>query len=135
MCVYVCVCVCVFVWLSRQGQLETGADNLPVSECPSSYSPECWDAAADVDTLAGADVMTFLYRERQAYALFQHAATLSEPNAMLRGPRSDVDTALASTAVADAMQTYLWNDTQARAVPVSRPVWGGLVRWWWCCHL
>ncbi len=29
-------------------QMESGADNLPLSECPSAYSPSCWNATADV---------------------------------------------------------------------------------------
>jgi hypothetical protein len=50
-------------------QLETGADNLVLSECPSQYSPECW-SASQAYTLSSPDVMVWLAREYQAYAVF-----------------------------------------------------------------
>jgi glycogen debranching enzyme len=50
-------------------QLETGADNLVFSECPSQFSPECW-SDSQAYTLAAPDVMVWLAREYEAYALF-----------------------------------------------------------------
>lgn len=50
-------------------QLETGADNLVLSECPSSYSPECWSDSIAY-SLSSPDIMTWLAREYKAYAGF-----------------------------------------------------------------
>lgn len=50
-------------------QLETGADNLVYSVCPSAYSPECW-SDSDVYTLSSPDIEIFLMREYIAYANF-----------------------------------------------------------------
>jgi hypothetical protein len=50
-------------------QLETGADNLVLSECPSQFSPECW-SESQAYSLASPDVMIWLAREYHAYALF-----------------------------------------------------------------
>lgn len=50
-------------------QLETGADNLVFSQCPSQYSPECW-SEAQAYTLASPDIMVWLVREYEAYATF-----------------------------------------------------------------
>ncbi|KAH3760752.1 glycogen debranching enzyme [Pelomyxa schiedti] len=58
----------LYVWYD---QLETGADNLPTSECPSSYSTDCWVEDASGMSLASADIMMFIYREHVAYSLFQ----------------------------------------------------------------
>jgi len=89
-------------------QLESGCDNLPVSLCPSKYSPECWSTTLDSNTLASSDVMTFLHRESAAYELFLQAWkadgwTVSE---------SEMTEASARTsAIHDSMNTYLWNDS------------------------
>jgi alpha,alpha-trehalase len=50
-------------------QLESGADNLVFSICPSSYSPECW-VDSDAFTLIASDAAVWLAREYQAYAAF-----------------------------------------------------------------
>ena len=50
-------------------QLESGADNNVMSECPSPYSPECW-TPSQAYTLASPDIMVWLVREYHAYALF-----------------------------------------------------------------
>jgi len=50
-------------------QLETGADNLVFSECPSQFSPECW-SESQAYTLSSPDVMVWLAREYAAYAQF-----------------------------------------------------------------
>ena len=50
-------------------QLETGADNLVLSQCPSQFSPECW-SEAQAYTLSSPDIMVWIEREYAAYALF-----------------------------------------------------------------
>ena len=50
-------------------QLESGADNLVFSICPSSYSPECW-VDSDAFTLIASDAAVWLAREYKAYAAF-----------------------------------------------------------------
>ena len=52
-------------------QLESGQDNLVLSTCASDRSPECWDPNLHELVLVSADLATFLYREFEAYALFQ----------------------------------------------------------------
>jgi neutral trehalase len=59
----------LYVWFD---QLESGEDNLPISTCHSVRSP-CWDPAIHSLVIAAPDLMTFLYREHQAYALFLKA--------------------------------------------------------------
>ena len=54
-------------------QLETGADNLVLSLCPSPYSPECWVEALDAFTLSSPDIELFIAREHLAFALFLEA--------------------------------------------------------------
>ena len=54
-------------------QLETGADNLVLSLCPSPYSPECWSESRDAFTLSAPDVELFVAREHLAFALFLEA--------------------------------------------------------------
>jgi hypothetical protein len=51
-------------------QLETGCDNLVFSQCPSSFSPECWSESACAFTLSSPDLVVFLAREHTAYARF-----------------------------------------------------------------
>jgi len=53
-------------------QLESGADNLVFSACPSPLSPECW-VAADALSLVAPDAAVWLSRELTAYALFVEA--------------------------------------------------------------
>lgn len=50
-------------------QLETGADNLVFSACPSQYSKDCW-SESQAYTLASPDIMVWLAREYEAYAVF-----------------------------------------------------------------
>ena len=50
-------------------QLETGADNLVFSDCPSQFSPECW-SEAQAYSLSSPDIMVWMSREYAAYALF-----------------------------------------------------------------
>ena len=51
-------------------QLETGADNLVLSLCPSPYSPECWVEELDAFTLSSPDIELFIAREHIAFAQF-----------------------------------------------------------------
>jgi len=51
-------------------QMESGADNLPLSPCPTSRSVDCWDEDVNGNSLISADVVTYLYREHLAYASF-----------------------------------------------------------------
>jgi alpha,alpha-trehalase len=53
-------------------QLESGADNLVYSECPSQYSPECW-SDSQAFTLSSPDIMVWMIREYTAYANFVDA--------------------------------------------------------------
>jgi len=53
-------------------QMESGADDLPTSPCPSPRS-DCWSEASDGNSLAAPDLMTFLIREHRAYASFLDA--------------------------------------------------------------
>jgi hypothetical protein len=46
-------------------QLETGADNLVFSACPSQFSPECW-SPSQAYTLSSPDIMVWLAREYEA---------------------------------------------------------------------
>lgn len=97
-------------------QLSTGADNLVYSQCPSEYSP-CWDASADAFTLASPDVMTFMYRERIAYARFLAMWSTGAPDVtddalrtMPVAVAAKVRTQLsAAAALRDALNEYLWH--------------------------
>lgn len=51
-------------------QLETGADNLVFSVCPSQYSTWCWNEGLDAFTLSSPDLELFIAREHLAYAAF-----------------------------------------------------------------
>jgi alpha,alpha-trehalase len=51
-------------------QMESGADDLPTSPCPSPRSPECWSEAACGNSLVAPDLLTFLIREHRSFARF-----------------------------------------------------------------
>jgi hypothetical protein len=51
-------------------QLESGADNLVYSVCPSQYSTWCWSETLDAFTLSSPDLEVFIAREHLAYAAF-----------------------------------------------------------------
>eukprot|EP00123_Amoebidium_parasiticum_P021256 comp6411_c0_seq1/m.2213 comp6411_c0_seq1/g.2213 ORF comp6411_c0_seq1/g.2213 comp6411_c0_seq1/m.2213 type:complete len:440 (-) comp6411_c0_seq1:55-1374(-) len=61
-------------------QLESGADNMVTSQCPSPKSPECWVESSDGFSLSSADLMTFLYREHRAFASFLSRWAKDEPH-------------------------------------------------------
>jgi neutral trehalase len=92
-------------------QLETGADNLVLSECPSQYSPECW-SESQAYTLASPDLMVWVSREYQAYALFLKAwgALGGSRGGLYSGSSSEeASAALAYTArLKDVIHEYLW---------------------------
>ena len=56
----------LYVW---HDQMQTGADDLVMSDCPDSYS-KCWNEKEDAWTLASVDLQIFMYREHTAYARF-----------------------------------------------------------------
>ena len=56
----------LFTW---HDQMESGADNMPTSPCPTVRSA-CWDESTDANTLASADVATQMAREHRAFAEF-----------------------------------------------------------------
>lgn len=124
-------------------QLETGADNLVLSECPSDLSPECWTEAGDAFTLASPDLQTWMHREYTAYANFLQAwAAGSGDAAYAAATRARADAARArASAVRAALDAYLWSDalgyyaawnrtTAARITnrtwELAFPVWAGL---------
>lgn len=98
-------------------QLESGCDNLVLSQCPSDLSPECWVEAADAFTLAAPDLQTFMYREWAAYALLHEgwaaeAAAAGAPDAPARAARAAAVRATATAkmgAIKTAVNTYLWH--------------------------
>ena len=102
-------------------QLETGADNLVLSQCPSQFSPECW-SAAQAYTLSSPDVMVWLAREYQAYALFLAAwgalggAGPSARGLYARSAGAEAAGARAYAArLADVTQARLWRWLDAPA--------------------
>ena len=56
----------LFVW---SDQMETGADDLPLSQCPSWRSPACW-SLSQANTLASVDLQIWLAREHLAFSKF-----------------------------------------------------------------
>jgi len=59
-----------YVWYD---QLESGQDNLVLSTCPSSRSPECWNETLHAKAISSVDLMSFLYREFVSYEKFNAA--------------------------------------------------------------
>lgn len=137
-------------------QLESGADNMVTSQCPSPLS-QCWIAAADANTLASADMHVFLYREHRAYQLFlQHWAAAERRRAdagaslggasrlRLRLRRWEAEAARSRATAAEilaAMQRHLWSNATGcygayntstgeavdnRVYLMGLPLWGGL---------
>ena len=106
-------------------QLETGADNNVMSQCASPYSPECW-SATQAYTLASADVMVWLAREYQAYALFVEAwGSVGGGGLYSDDWRAEAAAARsAMRALADALNAHLWVCEDAH-VPCRRGYYGG----------
>jgi alpha,alpha-trehalase len=97
----------LYVWFD---QLESGEDNLVISTCHSVRSP-CWDPAIHSLVIAAPDLMTFLYREHQAYALFLKAWS-ADSNIGEEERAELADAALRSRGRADdikkALNDHLW---------------------------
>ena len=120
-------------------QLETGADNLVFSLCPSQFSPECW-SASQAFTLSSPDLMTWLVREYEAYAAFLAAwgpAYGAERDAAARYAARLRDVIherlwLWLDPPANTRGLYVGYNVSARAQSVHRtyqaawPVWAGL---------
>ena len=47
----------LYVW---HDQLQSGADNLVISDCPSKFSFWCWREAKDANSIASVDLLLFL---------------------------------------------------------------------------
>ena len=94
-------------------QLETGADNLVLSDCPSQFSPECWNAAIAY-SLSSPDIMVWLIREYTAYARFLEVwAGAAVPGATpaLYSRDASVEAAQArayAASLRDALHARLW---------------------------
>jgi alpha,alpha-trehalase len=100
-------------------QLESGQDNLPLSSCASNRS-SCWNATLHELVLVSADVATFLYREYQAYDLFNQKWA-GEERARLHDGDGDGERLMSFTkeskraqAMADdikrAVNQHLWDE-------------------------
>ena len=130
----------LYVW---HDQMQTGADDLVMSNCPSKYS-KCWNEAEDAFTLASVDLQMFLSREHTAYARFctSWAATA------VGGERGEAGALLKEAAaheakaqgILDVMEKFLWSETAgvyvgrnmssgeaitARTYLMGMPLWGG----------
>lgn len=128
-------------------QLQSGADNLVTSLCPSKYSTDCWVEEDDAYTLASSDVHVFLIREHNAYAKFLDAwADMADDAAEEESLRHN---AAVHRQLADSLLTimnkWLWNATAGvyqayntsttasargpisnRVFLMALPLWGGL---------
>ena len=92
-------------------QLESGQDNLPLSQCPSSRS-SCWNVTLHEMKLVSADVATFLYREYQAYSLFnQKWADEAEEDQQVRVYVKESKRAeTMANNIKQAMNEHLWDE-------------------------
>jgi hypothetical protein len=115
-------------------QLETGADNLVFSSCPSAYSPDCW-AESEAFTLSSPDIEVFLAREHEAYALFLQAWAGVDWEAEAESHRAVV------ASITTAINTFLWDNNRgyyggynlssgqripSRTFQAAWPAWGKL---------
>ena len=127
------------VWYN---QLESGEDNLVLSTCPSSLSPDCWVEADDALAISAVDVMSFLYREQLAYAAFNDkwaaaetdpaaAAALRHTAATWRSSARDVARATGRLWDASSRTFVAYNVTAAASVKnrvglMGFPLWAGI---------
>ena len=88
-------------------QLETGADNLVLSLCPSPYSPECWVEALDAYTLSSPDIELFLAREHLAFAKFVEAWASVDAEADISQHRRS------ASVIVDNVDTRMWVEIDA----------------------
>lgn len=90
-------------------QLETGCDNLVFSECPSAFSPECWDEERDAFTLSSPDLVVFLAREHTAYANFLAAWAADEASAAAPALLARAAAARGEAArLGDLLSQFMW---------------------------
>lgn len=129
----------LYVW---HDQMQTGADNLVMSDCPDKSS-KCWNESEDAWTLASVDLQIFMYREHTAYARFctNWAAvltvTVEESDALIL--EASKHTAKAA-GILEVMEAYLWsqergyyvgrnmsngNSIDARTYLMAMPLWVG----------
>ena len=97
-------------------QLESGCDNLVLSECPSQFSPECW--SEDIAfSLASPDLQVFMYREYKAFSLFQRqwaneATARGDADAAALARDADAGEArfrAVGAGIRAAVNDYLWH--------------------------
>ena len=134
----------LYLW---HDQLQTGADDLVTSTCPSKYS-KCWDESLDAFTLASVDLHVFLYREHTAYARFCSAwAASATADAVAAAAAAALETEAAqhlahAQTILTTMEKYLWDETLGHYIarnvsgagsPITNrvflmalPLWGGV---------
>jgi len=100
-------------------QMESGADDLPLSEVPSAHTA-AWSAERHGNATASPDVHTFLVRERRAAAAFLREWAAAEADGGAKGAllaRAEAHAAAAEAVVA-AMTARLWHwEPEAGAAP------------------
>ncbi len=111
----------LFVW---HDQMESGADDLPLSEVPSAHTAS-WSAALHGNATASPDVHTFLVRERRALAAFLRVWAGAEAGggagaALLARAEEH---AAAAEAVVACMQARLWHWEGAAGAEGRRGWW------------
>ena len=101
-------------------QLESGQDNLVLSTCASNRS-KCWDPALHEMVLVSADVATFLYREYQAYALFngEWAAQATETKQQQFFLNEQKRATTKAVAIKAAVNLYLWNEERGYYIALN----------------
>ena len=113
----------LFTW---HDQMESGADNMPTSACPTVRSA-CWDESTDANTLASADVATQMAREHRAFAEFldHWGATAAAPEAAAAAKmRTEMRTEAAThrrraTQIAAAINEHLWAADDEQFVAIN----------------
>ena len=134
----------LFTW---HDQLQSGADNLVLSECPSYRSPECWNEKSDANTLASAELQTFLAREHIALSLFYEKWLETAPSSehqRLENQREKY-AARSRNIISNNLETQLWNEEamtylaknvslsgeaswiKNRVYVMGIPLWGNLI--------
>ena len=119
----------LYVW---HDQLQSGADNLVISDCPSKFSFWCWREAKDANSIASVDLPLFLSREHRAFAYFNRA---------WGRPSVAATHEAASDAILQQMDKWLWSDELGlyvarnvktnitvtnRVYLMGMPLWGGV---------
>jgi len=99
----------LYVWYD---QLESGADNLPISVCPSNLSADCWVTGISGLSVSASDVMTLLYREVISYSKFLEswATSSRDSNQKAELISSALHYKIVAGDIVVSMIKYLWND-------------------------